>query len=108
MAESHHILDARKKALAVSLQVCRDRRAFGMLQLSREKKVRKVAWPVIGYLHLADATLVSEVGGRNTGKWGRSERVEKQILEAGQDWMSCELGFAGLYSLFELFYGTSC
>jgi hypothetical protein len=32
---SHHILDASKMALAVSSQVCGDRRAFGMLQLLR-------------------------------------------------------------------------
>jgi hypothetical protein len=67
---SRHILDASKMALAVSSQVCRDRRAGGLLQLSRANDVGKIAWPVVGDDHARDATLGSKMRGGHVGEWG--------------------------------------
>jgi hypothetical protein len=76
----------------VLLQVYRDRRAGGMLQLSRAYEVSEVARPAIGDCHLANATGVSKMWGGHAGEWGASGRVEELIPEAGLE----ILGAAGI------------
>jgi hypothetical protein len=56
-------------ALTVSTQVCRDRRANGMLQLSRAKEVSKVSRPMIGDDHAGDTTFVTKIWGGHVGEW---------------------------------------
>jgi hypothetical protein len=76
------LLASSKMTLAVLLQVFRDRRAGGLLQLLWAKDVGRIAWPVVGNNHASNATLVTKMQGRHVGEWGQTRGVEQHILKA--------------------------